>query len=189
MPGDYSNDAELKGLQVERLYVGETKKIAEELRKKLNEFRVSAKKLSLFYGNILFEAEVDKELRAYIEDYPRDVENRIKSRYKQLKENEEYLIQQGNLIQGEAIIYLLEHGQKINEDFTVENAMKKADDLAFELEVKRRTGEDVYFSGCDNCDEWDSGDGGRCSCGNRRVAWERGYYHTFKKPDIIAEAY
>ena len=71
--------------------------------------------------------------------------------------------------------------------------IEKANDVAFELECKRRETDDEYidFSGDDNCEDcagWKPGER-RCNCGNRRVSWVESYSHSFKDPSIYAEAW
>lgn len=94
-----------------------------------------------------------------------------------------------------AVAWLLAKGKVIGQDFTVADAIKTANDIAFEEEVKNRKkelGNDAYteFSGqnCDSCLGWD-GVSPRCECGNRRVSWSFGYGHSFETPSIEAEAY
>lgn len=93
----------------------------------------------------------------------------------------------------EAIQYLMEKGKKLGTDFTSENAVREANQLAFESEVKRRNESDelIDFDGqnCDGpCSGWVPGEH-RCDCGNRRVSWTAGYGHSFKSPNIYPEAY
>lgn len=100
---------------------------------------------------------------------------------------------QKNELLNEAIAYLIEKGLSIGKDFLVENAIEKANDIAFELECNRKESEGGYvgFSGqnCeDECAGWNPSDR-RCECGNRRVSWTEGYSHSFKTPDVYAEAY
>ena len=94
---------------------------------------------------------------------------------------------------GEAIQYLIQNGKIINEHFTIENAISKANDLAFELEVDKLNQDNtpIDFSGDDNCEDcvgWIPGSH-RCDCGNRRVGWVMGWGHSFKQPSVYAEAY
>lgn len=96
-----------------------------------------------------------------------------------------------NQLLNDAIEYLLNHGKQINIDFKVENAIDRANALAFELEVNRRdTDEPIDFIGDDNCEDcsgWVPGEP-RCECGNRRVSWTEGWDHSFKSPSIYAVA-
>lgn len=96
---------------------------------------------------------------------------------------------------GEAIQYLIEKGLKINTDFTITNAIEKANNVAFELECQRKEdsacGNYIDFSGqnCeDECNGWNPGER-RCQCGNRRVSWVESYGHSFKDPSVYAEAW
>lgn len=73
--------------------------------------------------------------------------------------------------------------------------VKAANDLAYEIEVKRmqheiRTGRYEATTGDKNCDggkdcSWD-GESRRCQCGNRRMYWETWDDHSFLKPSIYA---
>jgi hypothetical protein len=97
----------------------------------------------------------------------------------------------------EAIKFCLENGLTFSDGsgLTVETAIRMANDIAFNLEVKRREEEigDGYigFDGCnceDECAGWSPSDR-RCSCGNRRVSWSEGYNSDFRNMYIYAEAY
>lgn len=94
----------------------------------------------------------------------------------------------------DAVQYLLNNGKRLISDFRIENAIEAANQLAFDLEVTRREGENagpIEFSGddsCDDCNGWVPGER-RCECGNRRVSWGEGYGHSFQSPSIYAEAY
>jgi len=92
----------------------------------------------------------------------------------------------------EAIAWLLERGKKLGEDFTAEDAVDTADDIAYEEEVARLQAMDGLheFCGsdfCEDCGGWD-GKSHRCECGNRRVYWTQGCGHSFKEPYVYAEA-
>lgn len=92
-----------------------------------------------------------------------------------------------------AILWLEKRGKKLNEDFTVANAVDVANNIAMDEEIARQTaaGGLVEFCGsddCENCGGWDM-ESRRCECGNRRVSWETGYGHSFENPYICAEAY
>lgn len=100
-----------------------------------------------------------------------------------------------------AVVWLLAKGKTIGEDFTLDNALAVANELAYTEEVERtvaelkESGELVRFDGW-NCDDFAvSGCGGwdgysrRCQCGNRRVGWVEGCGHTFEEPRINGEAY
>ena len=94
----------------------------------------------------------------------------------------------------DAVQYLLNNGERLISDFRIENAIEAANQLAFELEVARREGENagpIEFSGdgsCEDCSGWIPGEH-RCECGNRRVSWSEGWGHSFQSPSIYAEAY
>ncbi len=94
----------------------------------------------------------------------------------------------------EAIEFCLNNGKLFGTDFTIENAIHVADDIAFQNEVKKRNeeiGDDyISFSGqnCeDECAGWNPSDR-RCECGNRRVAWNNDY-SDFRNMEIYAEAW
>lgn len=92
-----------------------------------------------------------------------------------------------------AIQYLLDKGKKLGSDFTSDNAINAANNLAFELEVARRnmSPEPIDFDGqnCDGpCSGWTPGEH-RCDCGNRRVGWCTTFGHSFETPSIYPEAY
>ena len=94
---------------------------------------------------------------------------------------------------GEAVIWLLAQGKVQGVDFTGANAIKVADELAFQSLIKKYELSDEYidFDGqnCDGpCKGWQPGNH-RCYCGNRRVSWVCPEYHSFKNPAARAEAY
>jgi hypothetical protein len=95
----------------------------------------------------------------------------------------------------EAVAYCLNNEKLFGIDFTIENAYQVANDISFELEVKKRNEEIgdgfVGFSGqnCeDECAGWNPQDR-RCECGNRRVSWNEGYDSNFRNMEIYAEAW
>ncbi len=92
----------------------------------------------------------------------------------------------------EAIAWLNERGKVLGVDFISENAIKIANEISFIEECERRDKGDgpIDFDGqnCDECDGWTPGNR-RCDCGNRRVSWSECYGHSFKDPQIYAEAY
>jgi hypothetical protein len=103
-------------------------------------------------------------------------------------------LENSNLI-NEAIAYCLSNGRTFGDGLSVETAISIANDIAFNLEVKRKEfkiGDDyIDFSGqnCeDPCNGWNPKDR-RCECGNRRVSWTDGYSSSFKDMTIYAEAY
>jgi len=95
----------------------------------------------------------------------------------------------------EAIAFCLNNEKRFGTDFTIENAIQVANDLAFQNEIKKCNEEigDGYisFSGqnCeDECAGWNPSDR-RCECGNRRVCWNEGYSSDFRNMEIYAEAW
>jgi hypothetical protein len=104
-------------------------------------------------------------------------------------------LEKSNLV-NEAIAYCISHGRIFGKDgFDVNSAISIANDIAFQIEKKKREseiGEDyIDFSGqnCeDECSGWNP-QYHRCECGNRRVSWTDGYDSTFKNMSIYAEAY
>ena len=96
--------------------------------------------------------------------------------------------------QEKAVIWLLAQGEKLGEDFTLDNAVDTAENKAFYQEVNRRQSKVMFieFYGNENCDEecrgWDM-TSERCDCENCRVEFERDCYFNFEDPKIHAEAY
>jgi hypothetical protein len=98
--------------------------------------------------------------------------------------------------QKEAVNWLLERGYELGRDYpNLLAAVSFANDKSLELEIKRveketvEAGIYIEFAGqnCDDCVGWDTVDS-RCSCGNRRVGWVTGDSHSFKKPEVYAQA-
>ncbi len=93
----------------------------------------------------------------------------------------------------EAISWLAERGLTLDNDFSLETAIARANDIASDEEIERRmaSGGPFEFDGnseCSaECDGWD-GVSKRCNCGNRRVSWVEGWDHSFKDPYVYAEA-
>ena len=95
-----------------------------------------------------------------------------------------------------AIQFLDKHGKVRGIDFIGDDAVDKADTLAFEQEKERQLTERDLFGGlisfdgqnCDDCAGW-NGRSRRCDCGNRRVDWVTGFGHTFLHPHVYGEAY
>lgn len=96
-----------------------------------------------------------------------------------------------------AIQFLISKGKIYGTDFTAENALSIAEDIAYEEEVAREVErikkEDllISFSGDDYCEEcagWD-GVSRRCECGNRRVYWEKCWNFDYENPTIVATAW
>ena len=125
-----------------------------------------------------------------------DTLQRIKSHYEATikeKEKQEMLAKQQayqSSLQQNAIIFLLDNGKVLGQDFTVENAINSANKLKFEQLIKEKleSADEFSFNG-ENCDEdcgWDGIDR-RCFCGNRRVCWE--YEGDFNNMSVYAEAY
>lgn len=93
-----------------------------------------------------------------------------------------------------AICWLIAKGKRYGEDFTVESAVRMAEQIAYDEEVARSQGPEGSefwhnFDGnnCDSCIGWD-GRSHRCNCGNRRVSWSQSAGHTFENPSIYGEA-
>lgn len=128
------------------------------------------------------------QARKMVEFAKKAVSNYEESKSKQSKQEKE----QEQLLT-DAIKYLLDNGKSIGTDFTVNNAIECADELAYTLEVEKQRSQGGYinFSGddyCEDCQGWDMSSH-RCSCGNRRVSFTTGYGHSFKQPWICAEAH
>jgi len=91
-----------------------------------------------------------------------------------------------------AVDWLRARGKEPGRDYEAGQAIDVANDLAAEEEQKRMVADGpIEFCGddtCEGCDGWD-GESRRCSCGNRRVGWERGDGHTFETPYVYAEAF
>lgn len=111
-----------------------------------------------------------------------------------LREKEEDRDRRRQALLQDAIALLVSRGNVIGQHFTLEDAIDKADLLAFHEEVDRqmpKEGDFVSFDGsdgCQTCRGWDGGDN-RCDCGNRRVSWVMGCSHSFKEPIVYAEAH
>lgn len=96
--------------------------------------------------------------------------------------------------QEKAVKYLLDHQKKLGVDFSLEDAVYKADELAADLEIERMKKEItglIPFDGqnCEGeCGGWDGHDS-RCACGNRRVCWATSWGHSFESPSVHAEAH
>lgn len=64
-----------------------------------------------------------------------------------------------------------------------------ADDVAFFEAIKEAQVEGVDIKGqCDECSHWNGVDK-RCSCGNRRMCWVKGWDFSFLNPEIYPEPY
>lgn len=96
----------------------------------------------------------------------------------------------------EAVKWLLGKGKVYGTDFTADNALETANEVAFEekkaqeIESIKKTGF-IDFCGSDNCEGclgW-NGEDRRCDCGNRRVDWTRDWQFDYKDPQIYGEAY
>jgi hypothetical protein len=124
-----------------------------------------------------------------------DEDRRIADEQKKKEQDEQKREREAAAIkyQQEAVIWLQERGKVLGTDFTLEDAVGQAEEIAFSEEVARRlnSGGPFSFSGddfCEGCDGWD-GVSRRCACGNRRVGWTAADWHTFKEPSIYAEAF
>ena len=126
----------------------------------------------------------------------RDVKNIIlKAREQEQKRLKEIEFKQGkNILIEKAVNYLIEDGLKLSIDFTIDDAISRANNISFIKEVSKRQQEGGYFSfsgddSCEDCIGWD-GVSRRCECGNRRVSWEsHGDDNFFLDPYIFGEAY
>lgn len=95
-----------------------------------------------------------------------------------------------------AVCWLIAKGKSYRVDFTADNAVDVAEQIAYHEEVARRqdltngpTWHDFELQNCDgSCLGWNGIDH-RCQCGNRRVSWRQSRAHTFENPLIFAEAY
>jgi len=145
--------------------------------------KAQSKYLNGFYAPIVYTREVDT-----LQRIKSNYEGIIKEKEKQemLAKQQEY---QANL-QQKAIIFLLENGKVLGQDFTLENAINSANKLKFKQLIKEKleSSSEFSFDG-ETCDEdcgWD-GMGHRCFCGCRRVDWE--YNGNFDNMYIYAQAY
>ncbi len=132
-------------------------------------------------------------------DFRFSVEERIKKHQEEIEQKARTAKaeMEKNVLFAEAIIWLQSRGKVLGTDFTAENAIAVADEIAAGEEISKQKaillGNDCHinFDG-QNCDEpcagWD-GNSRRCQCGNRRVCWSYGYGHSFKTPSIYGEAY
>jgi hypothetical protein len=94
-----------------------------------------------------------------------------------------------------AIAFLQVRGRHIVTDFTLDNAVTRADCIAYDEEVARRLAELAggWFSfdgddGCETCNGWD-GTSPRCECGNRRLYWSASDGHSFQNPSIHPQTF
>lgn len=87
-----------------------------------------------------------------------------------------------------AVSYLIAEGKKIGEDFTVENAIERANAIAADKECAAAPQFYEDFSGknCEDCSGWTKGNH-RCDCGNRRVSFSS--YGDFESMTVYPEAY
>lgn len=123
-----------------------------------------------------------------------DKVNRCRAEAEKIKKTKESEKEQLELL-AEAVLWLKARGRALGLDFSAENAIQTANDIAFFEEVERRReyirkNGPIGFSGqnCDGpCSGWD-GESKRCECGNRRVSWTYDDL-SFKDPSIYGEAY
>lgn len=150
------------------------------------------KKLGCFDGGSwdVIERMIESGIRSrqdVVDQY--DAQMRLIEEDKRKKAEAEELLS----LKNEAVVFLLQRGKKVIEDFLIENALEAANELAFEEECKRRKslidGLIEFDGNDDDCAGWDGIDGGRCSCGNRRVCWSRCSSHSFKTPCVAATSY
>ena len=125
-------------------------------------------------------------------DVKRMVFDARKKEQKRLNEIE--FEQKNNVLVEKAVNYLIEDGLKLGINFTIDEAISRANDISFIKEVSKVQHSDTYISfngddSCENCNGWD-GISHRCDCGNRRVIWE---FDTdidfFLNPYIYGQAY
>jgi alpha-galactosidase/6-phospho-beta-glucosidase family protein len=169
----------------------------EEFRSRMAVRKEMMEMTSLAYGqNSLVEKYLKKN------EPPRWTQYDIEASYRRWKEAKAKEIQEAKVVEAnkaetklneEAVIWLQEHGKKLGVDFSLEDAIHVANDLAADIERDRmkKSGGFHSFSGEDNCEGchgWD-GESHRCECGNRRVSWTTDTGHSFKSPYIYAEAY
>jgi len=94
----------------------------------------------------------------------------------------------------DAIAWLQSRGKVLGTDFSSANAIAVANYVSADEEIERvrpGDGEWMEFEGddtCEDCRGWDGVDR-RCDCGNRRVSWVTGDFHSFKSPVVFAEAF
>jgi len=134
------------------------------------------------------------------EFYPRDIDKAIEDAQKKVQEQEREKIRLGNeealkQKQMRAVIWLQEKGLKLGQDFDLDNALFKANEMASDEEIERRkkelkeSGAWLSFDGddsCEDCEGWD-GESNRCECGNRRVCWWAD--GDFEKPYVYGYAH
>lgn len=193
------SDKEVEDLKLKQNEIDEKNK---EIQKKVNEDIATIKSLTKKYfgehsKEYKYVSKFSKHNSYYSNDFNRVIverrENAKKELEKQNREKEAKIAQDKYLT--DAISYLISKGKKIGDDFTTENAVDVANEVAYEEEVEKnkelgRCGHLFEFSGsdyCENCGGWD-GNSHRCECGNRRVCWTN-YDFDFRKPYIYAEAY
>jgi hypothetical protein len=172
--------------EANKLVPGNTFGLSEAKRAKLRTTEEVLKRLNsstMAYYNVKSTYETRERMAAEKEKLEREKLEKEKRE----SERSQYL--------NEAIKFCLDNGRTFGDGLTVETAITIANDIAFNLEVKRREEEigDEYidFDGqnCeDECAGW-SPSNRRCSCGNRRVSWSEGWTADFKNMYIYAEAY
>ena len=94
----------------------------------------------------------------------------------------------------DAVSFCVEKGLILGTDFTLENAISKANAIQFEKLIQEKISEEdeFYFNGDEYCNDgdgdctWD-GVSRRCDCGNRRVSWD--YDGDFRNMRIYGEAH
>ena len=172
--------------EANKLVPGNTFGLSDAKRKKMKTTEEVYKRLDasslVFYG-----VKSTYETRERMAAEKEKLEREKAEKEKRESESSQYL--------NDAIKFCLDNGRTFGDGLSVETAISIANDIAFNLEVKRREEEigDGYidFDGqnCeDECAGWSPSDR-RCSCGNRRVSWSEGYNSDFKNMYIYAEAY
>jgi hypothetical protein len=89
-----------------------------------------------------------------------------------------------NALALQAIAYLGEHGRYAVKDYPLDQAVRKADDVAFDSEIARmqQTGR-VRVHGSGGAPSWWNGRASKDDAGNV-VGWKRGEAHIFLAPDV-----
>jgi len=87
-----------------------------------------------------------------------------------------------------AASYLITEGKKMGEDFTVENAIKRANAIAADkaCDAAPEFYDDFAGKNCEDCPGWSKGNH-RCDCGNRRVSFSSD--GDFENMSVYPEAY
>lgn len=127
-------------------------------------------------ANIITELHVHTQKRKRLESMFRIEDEKNLSTAKIVAEENKLAEKVGRLklLAGESIQYLLTHGKIINIDFTIDNAIESAKSLRHTqlVDAREAANEPEYLKHeCSECEEWYP-TAHRCSCGNRRIAYE-----------------